>query len=318
MCILTIKKDEMMNPLHAKSRIVVLGNHEDRIWTKPEKYAPVLRPDSIRLMVCMAMERHTVLKQGNCKNAFCQGILPDDKIRIVKPPIGDPDARKDEYWLLKCTLYGLRRSPHHWYTKINAALNAIGLHTNSSDPCLYTGHIVDPSNPDAPPTSSPLTLGLYVDDFIYFSDYPNVERLFERLLSSLVTVDFTGSVEWFLGTHFQWHKTKDEVSVHLSQTGFAAHLVEDNNAHLRSITPDATRTDPAFQSTLSLNQTKTRIVPPSLNANKNIRVLLDPSVGWQAAHVQTLPSPTYSFWHTTTNPLEATGMPPSTFCTTFT
>ncbi len=79
-----------------------------------------------------------------------------------------------------------------------------------------------------------------MDDFIYFSDDPNVECLFEGLLSSLVTVDFMGSVEWFLGTHFQWHKTKDEVSVHLSQTGFAAHLVEDNNAHLRSITPDAT------------------------------------------------------------------------------
>jgi len=28
--------------------------------------------------------------------------------------------------------------------------------------------------------------------------------------------------------------------VHLSQTGFAAHLVKDNNAHTRNITPDAT------------------------------------------------------------------------------
>jgi hypothetical protein len=113
-------------------------------------------------MVSMATECHTVLKQGNCKNAFCQGILPDGKITIVKPPIGDPDARKDEYWLLKRTLYGPCRSPCHWYTRINAALNAIGLHANSSDPCLYTGHIVNPSNLDAPPTSSPLTLGLYM------------------------------------------------------------------------------------------------------------------------------------------------------------
>jgi hypothetical protein len=113
MCILTIKKDEMMNPLRAKSCIIVLGNHEDRVWTKPEKYAPVLRPDSMQLTVSMATERHTVLKQGDCKNAFCQGILPNDKITIVKPPIGDPDARKDEYWLLKRTLYGLWRSPHH-------------------------------------------------------------------------------------------------------------------------------------------------------------------------------------------------------------
>ncbi len=82
-----------MNPLRAKLRIVVLGNHEDRVWTKPEKYAPVLRPDSMRLMISMAMEHWCILKQGDCKNAFCQGILPEDKITIVKPPIGDPDAK---------------------------------------------------------------------------------------------------------------------------------------------------------------------------------------------------------------------------------
>jgi hypothetical protein len=240
MCVLTIKKDEMMNPLREKSCIVVLGNHEDRVWTKPEKHAPVLWPDSLRLMVSMATERHTVLKQGDCINAFCQGVLPDNEVTIVKPPIGDPDAKKNEYWLLKRTLYGLRRSPRHWYTKFNTALNAIGLHVNSSNPCLYTGHIVDPSTPDATPASSPLTLGLYVDNFVYFSNDPYVERLFERLLSSLVMVDFMGTVEWFLGTHFQWHKTDDEVSNHLSQTGFAAHLVEDNNAHLCKTTPDAT------------------------------------------------------------------------------
>jgi hypothetical protein len=37
MCVLTIKKDEMMNPLRAKSCIVVFGNHEDRVWTTSEK-----------------------------------------------------------------------------------------------------------------------------------------------------------------------------------------------------------------------------------------------------------------------------------------
>jgi hypothetical protein len=60
-------------------------------------------------MISLAVERRRTLKQGNCKNAFCQGIFPDDEITIVKPPIGDPDAAKDEYWLLRKTLYGLRR-----------------------------------------------------------------------------------------------------------------------------------------------------------------------------------------------------------------
>ena len=76
----------------------------------------------MRLMVSLAVEKCRTLKQGDCKNAFCQGILPDDEITIVKPPIGDPDADKDEYWLLKKTLYGLRRSPHHWYNKITSVL----------------------------------------------------------------------------------------------------------------------------------------------------------------------------------------------------
>jgi hypothetical protein len=113
MCILSIKKDEMLNPLRAKSRIVVLGNHEDRVWSKPEKYAPILRPDTLRLLVSMAIERRHTLKQGNCKNTFCQGVLPADEIMIVKPPIGDSDAENDEYWLLKRTLYGLCCSPRH-------------------------------------------------------------------------------------------------------------------------------------------------------------------------------------------------------------
>ncbi len=118
MCVLSIKKDKMLNLLRAKSRIVVLGNHEDCIWLKPEKYAPVLWPDMLRLLVSMAFKRRCTLKQGDCKNAFCQGVLPADEITIIKPPIGNPDAENDEYWLLKCTLYGLCRSPHHWYIKI--------------------------------------------------------------------------------------------------------------------------------------------------------------------------------------------------------
>jgi hypothetical protein len=36
MCVLTIKKDENLLPLRAKSRIAVLGNHEDRVWSKSD------------------------------------------------------------------------------------------------------------------------------------------------------------------------------------------------------------------------------------------------------------------------------------------
>jgi hypothetical protein len=207
MCVLTIKKDENLMPLRAKSRIVVLGNRENREWSKSDRFAPVLRFDSLRYLVSLATQRRRGLKQGDCKNAFFQGILPPEEITIVRPPSGDPDAAKDEYWLLQKTLYGLRRSPRHWYEKIDSILRSIGLVPNTHDPCFYTSFVRDPRDPLSSTSTVPLSLGLYVDDFVYFLEDPATEALFERLLQERIKVDFMGLVEWFLGIHFSWRFT---------------------------------------------------------------------------------------------------------------
>ena len=70
MCVLAVKRDKSMMPVRAKSCIVVLGNHEEREWTKSERFAPVLRGDSLRFLVSMAVDARRVLKQGDCKNAL--------------------------------------------------------------------------------------------------------------------------------------------------------------------------------------------------------------------------------------------------------
>jgi hypothetical protein len=178
MCVLTIKPDEMLHPHQAKSHILVLNNHEDCLWSELDKYAPVLGPDTLGLIVSMAIEQQKVLQQGDCKNTFCQGILPPDKITTIKPPIGDPNAKTDKYWLLKCTLYCLWRSPRHWYDKIESVLQQIGLHQNAYNPCLFTGNIINPNNPSDVTLSTPLTLGIYVDGFVYVSADPAVKATF--------------------------------------------------------------------------------------------------------------------------------------------
>ena len=135
MCVLTIKKDKNLLPLRAKSRIVALGNLEERTGSKSNRFAPVLRQDSLRFLTSLAVEKQRPL-QGDCKNAFCHGVLPPNETTIVHPPSGDPDADPHEYWLLLKMLYGLRRSPRHWYDKINAILISIGLKPSLEDPCL--------------------------------------------------------------------------------------------------------------------------------------------------------------------------------------
>jgi hypothetical protein len=149
MCVLTIKKDEQLLPLCAKSRIVALGNLEECFWSKSDHFKPVLNQDSLCFLTSLAIEKQRALQQSDCKNAFCHGILPPEETTIVCPPAGDPDAGSQEYWLLLKTLYVLRQSPCHWYDKINAILISIGLTPSLKDPCLYSGLIQNPSDPSS-------------------------------------------------------------------------------------------------------------------------------------------------------------------------
>ena len=99
----------------------------------------------------------------------------------MPPPSGDSDPK--EYWLLLCILYGLGPSPRHWYNKINAILWLIGHTPLLEDCCLYFGFIEDPLDLSGAKSKSPLSLGLYIDDFVYFSKDPAVEALFCCLLA---------------------------------------------------------------------------------------------------------------------------------------
>ncbi len=106
MCVLVIKTEELGHPGRAKSRIVVLGNLESHTWGKHERAAPVLKYSSLRLMVSAPTEQRRKLKQADYKNAFCNHTLPPDETTIIRPPLGDPDASPEEYWLLnKDTLW---------------------------------------------------------------------------------------------------------------------------------------------------------------------------------------------------------------------
>ena len=100
MNLFTIKPDMKGNPTRAKSKIVALGNLEKRIWSRKDRYAPVLSATAAQLLTLMAVGDGRRLKQGDCKNAFCNGILPNDEICIVKPPTGCPRSQPGTYWKL--------------------------------------------------------------------------------------------------------------------------------------------------------------------------------------------------------------------------
>eukprot|EP00957_Ditylum_brightwellii_P210948 15365589-Ditylum_brightwellii.AAC.2 len=68
-------------------------NIEDRSWEKGEAYAPVITQTQVYLIVSMALSNKWVLKQADCHNAFCHGVLPEDEVVIVCPPAGCPVSK---------------------------------------------------------------------------------------------------------------------------------------------------------------------------------------------------------------------------------
>ena len=204
--------------MRAKYRIVVLGNLDPHDWSKSECFAPVMSQMELNLMMSLACQLKTEPKQGDFIQAFCQSTLPAHEQYICKPPLGCPVTPPNTYLRLIKTLYGLKRSPRHWYEKSKKVLASIGLHPSPNVPCLYSGTII--------PGSAPLYLGMYVDDFIYFSTDPKVEKKFEVALNLLLNVEFTGPPQYFLGLKVKCKKEDNHLSIFLSQEAAATELVD--------------------------------------------------------------------------------------------
>ena len=108
----------------------------------------------------------------------------------IRPPVGDPSYNKDEYWLLNKTLYGLRWSPHHRYNMITGILQKMGMAPSVHYPYIYSGVVKldsnqTPSSPEIPADATTsqrekIHVGMYVDDFIFYSTDPEEEQRFKR------------------------------------------------------------------------------------------------------------------------------------------
>ena len=87
---------------------------------------------------------------------------------VIRPPIGEPAFQEDEYWFLKKTLYGLRRSPHHLYNTIKGIILNMGLKDSPHYPRLLSDVISNPSYPETISEAQyQLHVGLYVNDFVF-------------------------------------------------------------------------------------------------------------------------------------------------------
>ena len=224
MAISTIKTDGNGNPVRAKYRIVALGNMDPHPWTKQDCFAPVLSQMELRLLISIAAKLNVIPKTGDVSQAFIQSYLPNNETYICRPPVGCPLTPPGSYWQLLKTLYGLRRSPRHWYELAAKTLKQIGFVQSTHAPCIFVGTII--------PHQPPIYLGLYVDDFMFFSQSRKVEEKFQHEFSSKLKCTFSEKIDYFLGIKFNCKKEKDKcVTIQMNQDAFIENLLIQLNLH---------------------------------------------------------------------------------------
>ena len=79
------------------------------------------------------------------------------------------------------------------------------------------------------PDSPPIYVGLYVDDFAFFSVSDEVEEKFRQFLNARYTVSYEDSLEWFLGMKFEWIETTTSLHCLVHQEAFVFDIVDWHN-----------------------------------------------------------------------------------------
>lgn len=111
-----------------KVRFMAKGFHQRSCIDFHETYSPVIKAPTIRLVLGLAVEHDSQLKQLDINNAFLQGTLTEDV--YMAHPYGFVDKDCPHYVCkLKKALYGLKQAPRAWYTELKIISSALDLKT---------------------------------------------------------------------------------------------------------------------------------------------------------------------------------------------
>ena len=182
-----------------KARLVAQGYTQRKGADYDETFSPVVRMESLRTVVGMAVRNGMRLHQLDVTTAFLNGKL--NEVVYMRQPEGFvAEGSENLVCRLKRSIYGLKQSPRCWNSTIDGYLKQLGFLQSNSDPCVYIAALGELA-----------VIGVYVDDIVIACR--NEERIKEvkRALCMKFDVNDLGELHHFLGLKVVQDKVSGDV-----------------------------------------------------------------------------------------------------------
>jgi len=187
-----------------KARIVAKGYSQVKGLDYDETFAPVIRYDSLRLIIALALHLGLDMSQADIKSAFLNGDLNKEAWIMPPPGIGlDGKVLR----LLK-SLYGLKQALLAWFERLSSALTELGFLSCSFDPCVFI-------SPDYN-----IIIVVYVDDITIVGRKSDVRKVCQYLTKHF-TVTIKEGLSYLLGIEILYTAT----SLELRQTQYITNIL---------------------------------------------------------------------------------------------
>ncbi|UYV72268.1 hypothetical protein LAZ67_9002406, partial [Cordylochernes scorpioides] len=196
-----------------KARLVAKGYSQIKNFDYFDTFSPVVRYDSLRILLSHAASERMFLKQFDVKTAFLNGEL--EELVYLEQPEGYKRDDNSCYRLHK-SLYGLKQSSRNWNKKFTNFLYSHNFKTSDADPCIFIGTHND----------SNVIVALYVDDGIILSkDKEAIAIIMDELEHAFEIT--SGSVNFFVG--LQIEQSEDRASIFIHQSSYIDKILSKFN-----------------------------------------------------------------------------------------
>ena len=195
-----------------KARLVAQGFSQKFGEDYDETFCPVVRHESIRTLIALAVQDGLKLHQMDITTAFLNGELKEE-VYMKQPEGFIVKGQEDLVCRLKRSIYGLKQSGRCWNNTLDEELKKMGFVQSAGDPCIYIAS-----------EGEVCIVAVYVDDIIIGAKTDDRILQIKRDLRKRFKAKDMGELHHFLGMKIIQNQNSGEVWI--SQPAYTQDILE--------------------------------------------------------------------------------------------